>query len=374
LNAVLQLFDLMTKSHEGLIPSERSVRRKGKVFQQTYWVKPGEAVPSKVKAARKEAARRLGHTLKQFADINMEDEQGQIPETPPLSVEKQKDIRSSVSTLLDSYGLENWAKKKDLPGQYHVVNQWLDDTTEDIPGGRLFRLDIGTLHIGKSDHVWAGKFFRDDDKPVKDRWGDLETKVLIHEAIHGSSPITMTSYSGATQPLEEGTVEIIARKIMRDQYGVGKRSGVGRLPRGKKPGEKANAYDSDIIFLRNAVTDATGMSMDDAFEVLENASFSYRRKGSRDTQIDTSNQLGPVGDFARHLDDAITEKLGTDWKIDWRVVQRREWVGQKRSWEYQDAFYRLQEGKDPSAVGVPNRVGGLWTVLNMYCWEAGKYL
>jgi hypothetical protein len=44
--------------------------------------------------------------------------------------------------------------------------------------------------------------------------------VLVHEAIHGHSPIRREQYKGRYRLLEEATTELAARKVMKDAFGV----------------------------------------------------------------------------------------------------------------------------------------------------------
>jgi hypothetical protein len=377
----LGLFDLMKGPYTG-----RGIRT-GTPGNYTY-AYPEEKNPRQktsdddaAQATRSIAAKKFGDVLRQFADLS-EDENGNPLEPKRLTTEEQKQVRAGVMGLLDAYGLENWAEKENLPGKDQVINQgWTESTGEDDPGGRLYRLDTGALHVGRSDVIWAGKFHRDTDKPVKDRWGDLETKVFIHEAVHSTSPITMDAYSGSTQVLEEGTTELLARKIMREQFGVGKKSGVGKLPRGNKAGDAGQAYDSDIIHLRDAVMDMTGMSMNDAFEVLENAALSYRQKGAHSTRMEPGSwetSLGPMASFSEHLNTEIIAKLGADWSVDWNSVGQRSFMG-KKDYTGQPKYYSVMDQyenrkDEPAVQGMSARDFHLYGVLDQYCWEAKKYL
>ncbi|MFO0629974.1 MAG: hypothetical protein U0325_30725 [Polyangiales bacterium] len=91
----------------------------------------------------------------------------------------------------------------------------------------------------------------------------------FHEALHGSSPVLRDgAYRNVGKTIEEGTTEILARKVIRERFG---------FDHPTLEVQKQGVYKEDVIRLRNIVTAALQCTPDEAAAALEEASLAIKR-------------------------------------------------------------------------------------------------
>jgi SPP1 gp7 family putative phage head morphogenesis protein len=90
--------------------------------------------------------------------------------------------------------------------------------------------------------------------------------VITHETLHGYGPQFASQYVGIGVPIEEVTTEVVARKLMRERYGVVAQPEVG-----------LGAYETYIQQTITAVRSSLGVSPRRAASILERASVQFRK-------------------------------------------------------------------------------------------------
>jgi hypothetical protein len=122
---------------------------------------------------------------------------------------------------------------------------------------------------------------------------------LLHEEMHGHSPMIASSYSGVGVGIEEAGTEILARKATRDLLGLSTtydKEGAFALPRRTRPGlehlkayQRAQGpYDDYIGGVLRSVEKVTGDK--DIYDRVEGA-FIQMRRASKDVYINHESQV-----------------------------------------------------------------------------------
>lgn len=91
-------------------------------------------------------------------------------------------------------------------------------------------------------------------------------RVLVHEQIHGYGPVTRSLYTGQAAAIEEVATEVMARTVMREEFGLNLRSD-----------HAYGAYRREIKATLDAIQEVGGVSVDDAWTVLERASLDFKQ-------------------------------------------------------------------------------------------------
>lgn len=121
------------------------------------------------------------------------------------------------------------------------------------------------------------------------RMGTGGLHILVHEEVHGFSPVRMRAYKFAGGKIEEVTTETVARVVMRDRFGA------------EMATWSHGAYSSDITATTKAISEAAGSTMNEAWATLQNASERFRRRA---TKIGTADEVMEA--FAKD----VAEELG----------------------------------------------------------------
>ncbi len=91
-------------------------------------------------------------------------------------------------------------------------------------------------------------------------------KTLVHEALHGFSPLEAAAYRGAAGQIEEITTEVMARVIARDEFMMA------------ITGAAEGSYAYDIEAATSAIAELTGGSQADAYDQLQVAAERFKRR------------------------------------------------------------------------------------------------
>ena len=92
--------------------------------------------------------------------------------------------------------------------------------------------------------------------------------VLVHEVLHGFSPVSPHTYRGMAGQVEEITTETAARRVAHDAFGT------------QIDGPTAGAYSSDIGATHAAVTELVGDG-EVAWRAVQDASLRFKRRSER---------------------------------------------------------------------------------------------
>lgn len=103
-------------------------------------------------------------------------------------------------------------------------------------------------------------------KPLGDSEG---VKTLVHEVLHGFSPLDPNAYRGHGAQIEEVTTEVMARVIGRDVFGVSMTK------------HNQGSYAHDIHGVVDAISEAAGVAPEKAYEHLQRASERFKSRRTR---------------------------------------------------------------------------------------------
>lgn len=132
--------------------------------------------------------------------------------------------------------------------------------------------------------------------PMRERIRDIEfnqngVKTLIHETLHGFSPIAPHAYQGHGAQIEEVTTEVMARVVGHDAFGI------------KMQRHDQGSYSFEIEAVTNAISSLTGDKPELAYERLQRASARFKSTTQR-----LANPHDVTDAFTRHL----VDELGMD--------------------------------------------------------------
>lgn len=226
---------------------------KGKLLAATA---PTGAQPARVIA---EAKRRRALSDVMFASVSSDPELGAVARGGLERVLRE----SGIATPLDAGGARNRAAAT-------------ISVSKDLDTGGVHDWD-GSIHVGRRTAAQVASMA---EKLARGAGGEVtgpelgSLNVLIHEHLHGATPISREGYEGVGAMVEEVSTEALARRATRrlaasagvhpSQVAAG---GVG-APRHEGDG----AYASELLQVRRAIQDVTGLGDDDAYDLLERAS------------------------------------------------------------------------------------------------------
>ena len=205
---------------------------------------PREAVPklSDSVAALRTAfqASWVPHTRTSDA-THLEDSTWLQPTQPPPKMQQQ--IRQGLSNILALAGMYNHQQHDRSSTRYLVATQL-------NPSGGLFTTHglhtwAGATYVREDVHRAAARFFIDPEH-ASDTEVDA-AKVLLHEEVHGHSPMQASAYRGAGAFVEEATTELAARHVLESTFS----QQVGR-----------GTYQREIDRLTEAVGKTAGIDID----------------------------------------------------------------------------------------------------------------
>lgn len=125
-------------------------------------------------------------------------------------------------------------------------------------------------------------------------------KVIVHETLHSHSPLAPSGYVAEGAALEEVTTELLARRVMRDRYGLKTMGPPHDEPRANR------CYDRWIVEVREAVELLLDVLPEVAIRKIENAAIKIRRRG---VPIDSPSE------YVRQMLEALGAKNASPEKI-----------------------------------------------------------
>lgn len=112
---------------------------------------------------------------------------------------------------------------------------------------------------------------------------------MMHETLHGFSPMTRYGYQGHGAQIEEITTEVSTRHLMTKYYG-----------RELIPSDKGS-YGEQIHATTKAIAELTGQSHDHAYGQLQEISLQFKRRASGSLRNPTEVREAFALDIARHV-------------------------------------------------------------------------
>ena len=137
--------------------------------------------------------------------------------TNPAAPENQKAVRETLNTLCRDFGMLD--RDAGSVGAFKIESR----SKEQLPGGAggIHDWDGGIIvrdkSIKRAQDLVAAQAAGQAGNPK----GAKGMHVLVHEAVHGHSPIRREQFKGRYRLLEEATTEMAARKVMKDAFGTG---------------------------------------------------------------------------------------------------------------------------------------------------------
>lgn len=152
-------------------------------------------------------------------------------------------VRREMNALMEEFGLWNddlYRAKKEA-GRYYSYQ----------PGMRPNAVGVhhweGTIGMERYHESRSAEFFTriaKGERPLSP--AALRAKTLVHESIHGCSPMASSAYAGAGKIVEEATTEAAARYMMIKKYGY-------KWEDFYFVGEKSGSYESYINSLLDGI-------------------------------------------------------------------------------------------------------------------------
>lgn len=136
----------------------------------------------------------------------------------------QQAVREQFNTLCADFGMLNRDKppgggqfllfKKDSNGNYEMGAEGLHAWDGTIKVKEKHAVRAAVLLEGKGPSITGLADELNENKHLH------SMRVLVHETIHGHSPIRQENFKGRYRLLEEATTEMAARKVMADRFGA----------------------------------------------------------------------------------------------------------------------------------------------------------
>jgi hypothetical protein len=175
-----------------------------------------------------------------------------------LSTQTAKMLRAFVSDPL--VVAEREAKMRALDAEMAALRAKYPRTKP-----RAVKAQLATLY---ADREIAMRSFLDA------KWAQDAPNTLVHETLHGFSPIVPAAYQGVAGQIEELTTETVARFTVRDLFGTAVAPpGVG-------------SYGGDIAAAVNAVTETTGASAETAYDSVHRAAIRFKQRKAKLADVD----------------------------------------------------------------------------------------
>lgn len=128
-------------------------------------------------------------------------------------------------------------------------------------------------------------------------------RTVVHEVLHGFSPLEASAYRGAAGQVEEVTTEVMARVMSRDLFGI------------PMIGHAEGSYAHDIEAATEAIRELTGASHERAYEQLQTAAERFKRREVKVSRPEDAvwafaNDIGKVtGKPALQAEDVLERHL-----------------------------------------------------------------
>lgn len=127
-----------------------------------------------------------------------------------LPPEAQSAVRQQLRDILGYLGLHHHGAKRG-------ANSYL--LNDDPKAYGSYDMATGDIHMQEEVHQRAMAFLRDPHNPRNRKYAD-DASTLLHETIHSCSPLHHKAYNTHAAMVEEATTELLARRVMRDKFGV----------------------------------------------------------------------------------------------------------------------------------------------------------
>lgn len=246
------------------------------------------------------AAAEFVESERTFDDIRLEEMADRAPLAEgSVNALMRGDLRDLSSVMRDDLEARWRLARRDtdndrftagLPGGGEAERTWNGDiraTPEVYGGARLFAERYAADPVGfraELADVDALQFYTQPEA-VRRAGGD-GMRVLIHEQVHGYGPVTADLFSGPLAAIEEVATEVMARTVMREEFGLNLRSE-----------SAAGAYWPQIKATLSAIQGVGGVTVDEAWDVLERAALKF--KSTKPNSAHTHDDL--VETFADQL-------------------------------------------------------------------------
>lgn len=206
-----------------------------------------------------------------------------LPEQLPS--EAQTAVRTHLRSLLDYLHLHHHGVKRG--GNVYQLQQSDESYGQYDP-------NEGVISVNADVHQRAMKFLADPTNPKHQKYAD-DASTLIHETIHSTSPMHAKVYNGHGAFIEEATTEILARRVMREKFGIPEKKWRNR------DGTPSGSYADEIHSLSHIVSTQLGqhalVSHEKVYRMIEDAAAKMRQKQPRN--LDRRNP------YVQHFADSL---------------------------------------------------------------------
>ena len=134
----------------------------------------------------------------------------------PNDIDAQAGVRGALRTLCSDFGMTNRDGPKSLFNKFTTFDESKQKSFADGVHTWDGVITVRPKHAKRSQLFLSGA---SDEKVPKFKQA-TSFHVLVHEAIHGHSPIRQEQFKGRYRLLEEATTELAARKVMVDGFGI----------------------------------------------------------------------------------------------------------------------------------------------------------
>lgn len=141
------------------------------------------------------------------------------------------------------------------------------------------RADIAKFQRERAEYEAGKRTSFDDNQRGAHLWRmGRSQKVLVHESLHGFGATATGEYYGVGGKLEEITTEIMARRTMREQYGLDYTAVFDKSDKRKAHPKRGGAYEAEIQQAIKGIRTATGVTHERALALLEEASDDFKKQ------------------------------------------------------------------------------------------------
>lgn len=184
-----------------------------------------------------------------------------------LPVEAQTAVRDQLRHLLGYLNLHPHGVKRGAN-----IYQ-LQENNNEAYG--TYDFNTGAVHINEDVHHRAMAFLQDPTNPKHQRYAE-DVSTLIHETLHSHAPLHPKAYSGQAAFIEEATTEMLARRVMREQFGIPDERWCD------KEGAPSGSYGDDIHHLNQLVSQTLGqytpLAHQHVYRMIEDAAAKMRQR------------------------------------------------------------------------------------------------
>lgn len=270
---------------------------------------PAQRFDEELQASVSSLARQLGATRTKPAPSYTDVLEAGAAEAQ-LPQPAQRAIRAHLSKILARIGLHNHGANRSKSRRYTIMRQMKSANlrgVHDWDGQLLIREDV---------HQMALAFFQHPER-ANSAHADAAA-VLLHEEIHGHSPLLKEGYEKSGAFIEEATTELLARYVMRQHL------------RGSFEG---GAYNAELIGLDGVVRHALGVG-DDKSELASKLAHKSALRAAAFMRDSKAQPVSHRHDYVRLFADSLgravpaTAHIFSGLTAD-QVAQRRRQIADK---------------------------------------------